>query len=178
MAYLSKPMPYLVSRARLDGLIWTRAYSKTFMENIDQNQIQPNIENNVEQGALQGNNVARNEVVPNGEAQQRHHLSTYSDDEKRWLVIAADEERSRGTGFMMSLKRRWDQKYPEKNNVSKQNLRDNAVRFKKELAIMETRVETENEGEQEITINNGSSRWTNEMKVNLLMIEERERKRG
>ena len=79
---------------------------------------------------------------------------------------------------MMSLKRRWDQKYPEENHVSKQNLRDNAVGFKKELAIMETRVEIENEGEQEITINNGSSSWTNEMKMNLLTIEEHERKRG
>ena len=42
----------------------------------------------------------------NGEAQTKHPLSTYTDDEKRWLVTTADEERSKGTGFMLRLKRR------------------------------------------------------------------------
>ena len=46
-------------------------------------------------------------------------------------MTAADEERSKDIGFMLRLKRRWDEQYPEKNRVSKQNLRDNAERFKK-----------------------------------------------
>ena len=41
---------------------------------------------------------------------------------KRWLVTA-DEEQSQGTGFMLRLKGQWDEQYPEKNCVSKQNLR-------------------------------------------------------
>ena len=48
----------------------------------------------------------------NGEAQTKHPLSTYTDDEKRWLVIKADEKRSKGNGFMLRLKRRWDEQYP------------------------------------------------------------------
>ena len=36
---------------------------------------------------------------------------------------------------MLRLKRRWDEKYPEKKCVSNQNLRDNAARLKKELEI-------------------------------------------
>ena len=56
--------------------------------------------------ALQGNNVAIDPSVPNGEARTRHHLSTYTDEEKRWLAITADEEQSKGTGFMIRLKRR------------------------------------------------------------------------
>ena len=112
----------------------TRAYSKTFMENIDQNQFQP-INTNNEFRALQGNNIARNEAIPNGQAQTKHSLSTYTYDEKRWLVTPADEERSKGAGFMLRLKRQWDEQYPEKNCVSKQNLRDNAARFKKELGV-------------------------------------------
>ena len=104
------------------------------MGNIDQNQFQP-INTNNEFRALQGNNIARNEAIPNGEAQTKHPLSTYTDDEKRWLVTTADEERSKGDGFMLRLKRRWDEQNPEKNCVSKQNLRDNAARFKKELGV-------------------------------------------
>ena len=99
------------------------------MGNIDQNQFQP-ISTNNEHKALQGNNVARNEAIPNGEAQTKHPLSTYADDEKRWLVATADEERSKGTG---RLTRRWDDKYLEKNCVSRQNLRHNTARFKKRV---------------------------------------------
>ena len=56
------------------------------MGDIDQNQFQPNNNTNNEIRALQGDNVARIEAVPNGEAQTRHHMSTYEDDEKKWLV--------------------------------------------------------------------------------------------
>ena len=70
------------------------------MENIDQNQFQP-INTNNEFRALHGNNISRNEAIANGEAQTKHLLSTYANDEKRWLVTTADEERSKGTGFML-----------------------------------------------------------------------------
>ena len=52
------------------------------MGNIDQNQFQP-INTNNKHGALQGNNIARNEAIPNGEAQTKHPLSKYTDDEKK-----------------------------------------------------------------------------------------------
>ena len=67
------------------------------MGDIDQNQFQPNDNDNIEQEALQGDNVATTEAVPNREAETRHHLATYTDDQKRWLVRVAGEERSRGT---------------------------------------------------------------------------------
>ena len=61
------------------------------MEDLDKNQFQPNIILNQE--ALQGNERAgTNEAIPNGEASKKHHLSTYSDEEKKWLVKAADKE--------------------------------------------------------------------------------------
>ena len=41
------------------------------------------------------------------------------------LVKADEEERRRGKGFMDKLKKRWDERYPEKRNRSKQNLRGN-----------------------------------------------------
>ena len=123
------------------------------MENIDQNQFQP-INTNNEHGALQGNNIARNEAIPNGEAQTKHPLSNHTDDEKRWLVTTADEERSKGTGFMLRLKRKWDEQYPEKNRVSKQKLKDNAARFKKELEMNFGNEKAQIEIEEDATLNN------------------------
>ena len=81
----------------------------------------------------------QNQTISNGEAQRRHHLSTYSDDEKSWLVEADGEEWVRGKGFMERLKKRWDQQFPEKNRVSEQNLRDNAEEISK---IVEGRKQT------------------------------------
>ena len=100
----------------------------------------------------------------------------YTDDKKRWLVTTADEERSKGTGFMLRLKLRWDEQYPEKNRVSKQNLRDNAARFKKELEMNVRSEKAQIEIEEDTTLKS-THKWTTEMKVNLLKIEERERNR-
>ena len=106
------------------------------MEDIDKNQFQPN---NSEQDheALQGNNVVvTNQTGPNGEAPiSTHHLTTYTDSEKRWLIQADDKERSKGKGFMQWLKIRWDKRFPEKSDISKQSLRDNTTRFKKEFNV-------------------------------------------
>ena len=54
---------------------------------------------------------------------------------RRRLVTPADKERSKDTGFILRLKRRWDEQYPEKNRVLKQNFGDNAARLNKELEI-------------------------------------------
>ena len=101
---------------------------------MDQNQFQP-INTNNEHRGLHENNIARNESIPNGETQTKRLLSTYTNDEKKWLVTAADEERSKGTGFMSRLKQRGDKQYPEKNHAPNQNLRDNVARLKKELEM-------------------------------------------
>ena len=138
------------------------------MENIDQNQFQPiNTDNKFR--ALQGNNITRNEAIPNGEAQTKQPLSKYPDDEKRWLVTTADEERSKGTGFMLRLKLLGDEQYPEKNRVSKQNLKELEINIRSEKAQIEI---------EEDTALKSTHKWTTEMKVNLLKIEERERNRG
>ena len=86
----------------------------------------------------------------------------YTDDKKRWLVTTADEERSKGTGFMLRLKLRWDEQYPEKNRVSKQNLRDNTARFKKELEMNVRSEIAQIEIEQDTTLKS-NHKWTTEM---------------
>ena len=117
----------------------------------------------------------QNLAVSNEEAKKRHHLSTYKEAEKKWLMKAEEEERQKGRGFMERLKRRWDEQYPDKSNVSKQNLRDNAVRFK-----MEVNIDQEiNQGETNNVIKRaGNGEWTNEMKINLLRIEDPEKSKG
>lgn len=77
---------------------------------------------------------------------------------------------------MTRLKRRWNEQHPEKYQVSKQNVRDNAVRFRREMnnvteANQDSTNNTENGGA-------GNTEWTNKMKNNLLRIEERQKSRG
>ena len=97
--------------------------------------------------------------------------------EKRWLVTTAVEESSKGTGFMLRLKLRWGEQYPEKNRVSKQNLRDNAAKFQKELEWNVNSEQAKIEIEQDIILTK-TNKWKNEMKVNLLKIEKHGRNRG
>ena len=56
-------------------------------------------------------------------------------------------------------------------------MRDNAERFKTEIRRNEIRTEAGIERKQDTSSNNAPI-WTNEMKINLLKIEERERNRG
>ena len=56
-------------------------------------------------------------------------------------------------------------------------MRDNPARLKKELGMNDNRKVTQNKVEQDTTTDN-TNKWTNEMKVNLMKIEERERNRG
>ena len=79
----AKLQPHLASRATIDLLI-SRACSKTFMRDIDRNQLQPNNTNNKHR-ALQGNNAARNKAIQNRKAQTKHltNTSTNTDKAKR-----------------------------------------------------------------------------------------------
>ena len=47
------------------------------------------------------------------------------------------EERERGRGFMMTVKERWDEEFPEYSRINSQTLRANAARFKMEPEIKE-----------------------------------------
>ena len=70
---------------------------------------------------------------------------------------------------MLRLKLLGDEQYPEKNRVSKQNLKELEINIRSEKAQIEI---------EEDTALKSTHKWTTEMKVNLLKIEERERNRG
>ena len=104
------------------------------MGELDNNQFRFTNQTLEDNRALQRITVTgSNPVVSNREARAKHNLSTYTEDEKRWLIRIEDEERQKGSGFMQRLKVRWDQQYPERTNVSKQHLRDNAARFRADI---------------------------------------------
>ena len=89
---------------------------------------------------------------------------------------------------MARMKRRWDEHLPERRRVSKQNLRDNAIRFNKEFE--ENRTKAENRGEnserEDDEANNVMQKesmvtnveWTLEIKVSLVKIDIHEREKG
>ena len=128
----------------------------------------------------------RNTVGSDESARTKHFLLVYTDEEKELLVKTDEEERDRGRGFMKSIKENEDAKYPNRNYVSTQNLRDNAVRFRMEMNEPNTTNEIQQEMvDQNRNTNNGNAaktnnEWTNEMKLELLKIdrEERSKRRG
>ena len=63
---------------------------------------------------------------------------------------------------MLRLNRKWGKQYPEKNRVSKQNLRDNAARLKKEVEMNIGSEKAQTEVEEDVTLNN-THKWTIEM---------------
>ena len=130
-----------------------------FMGDIDQNQFQSNNTNN-EHRALQRKNVSINEAIPNREAQTKHLLSTYTDTEKSWIVTTANEELSKDTRIMLRLKHMWREQYPKKT-IAKQNLKDNAARFKNELKMNVGSEEAQIEMQQCAILNN-TNRCTTE----------------
>ena len=85
---------------------------------------------------------------------------------------------------MKRIKENWDAKYLNRNNMSTQNLRDNAARFRMETNGPNTTNEIQQEVvEQNCKTNNANAAKTNneqpnEMKLELLKINREERSKG
>ena len=145
------------------------------MENLDNNQIEPN----------QTHDVADETVVPNGAENRADHEnnrihivnnSEWTEEQKHALVKIDAEERRRGRGFMRRIKQRWCIAFPNDNRTA-QNLTDNAKRFKKEGFGRENNNQDEEVQIQPENIRTGLE-WTTEMKVTLVRLDEEERGKG
>jgi hypothetical protein len=90
--------------------------------------------------------------------------------------------RARGYGFMKRIKARWDEEFSNKRNLSKQNLRDNAARFKKEpreyQALPSGNIEQCVVEVIPVSKANNRSTWSNDMKLKLVMMDKEEREKG
>ena len=103
------------------------------------------------------------------------------------LVQLDLEEREKGRGFMQRVKQRWDTQYPGRGATSKQNLRDNAVRFRKEPEVIRSIITARQEGAVEYVGRSvetlerqqgGSINWTAPVKARLVEIDKEERQGG
>ena len=151
------------------------------MEDLDNHQFREERVGRGGRRAIQSLNVtARNIVGSDESARTKHFLSVFTDAEKEWLIKTDKEERGRGRGFMKRIKEKWDAKYPNRNNVSAQNLRNNAVRFRLEMNETNTTNEIQQEMvDQNRNTNNANAaktnnKWTNEMTLELLKIDREE----
>ena len=115
---------------------------------------------------------------------QNSNNRLWTDIEKKRLVFIDIEEREKGYGFMERIKKRWDREFPNKNHSLK-NLRNSAVRFKKDkdIAVWLRNIRSNNSDQIQLesfeTVQESKKvKWTNEMKVKLLQIETEVRKKG
>lgn len=108
-----------------------------------------------------------NQLTVSQEIQQSTTKSNeWTEERKNRLAQLDEEERVKGKGFMQRLKERWDLKYPG-TRFTKQNLRDNANMFRKELG----QKSKEHKSKESTT-------WTNEMKIRVVELDEKARKQG
>ena len=158
-----------------------RSY-KNHMGDTDQNN---QLQQNQNQGTLH-HNVAG--IAPSDSQGTQLDNRTHNNSviwtvwEKMRLVEIDTEERAKGYGLMNRVKNRWDEEFPEKMQYSKQNLRDNACRFRddRELSILVSndRTLTRNVGPNEPRREGPKTAWSNEMKARLVQMEQQERNKG
>ena len=164
-------------------IVYTRVSLEPYMEDLDNNQFQPNQPHDVadytvaEIGAENSANHENDDIV--------HIMNNreWTDEQKRKLVKIDRKERRRGKNFMKRVKGRWNTEYPASRRTA-QNLIDNARRFKKKgwgrPAELENRDETEVQQQTQVVgeQQRKSIEWTTEMKMVLVMLDEDERPNG
>lgn len=86
---------------------------------------------------------------------------------------------------MSRMKRRWDEIFSDRGNVSKLNLRDNALRFKTEMKNGQRKkagkdIEIDNINKENTTtvINKNNNEWALDINENLAKVDRAERKKG
>ena len=150
------------------------------MEDLDNNQFQPN----------QPHDVADNTVAPNDAENRANHDNDdivhmmnnreWTNEQKHKTVEIDIQERRRGKYFMRRVKERWDAGYPGIVRTT-QNLIDNAKRFKKEGWARQAEIENQNKVKVQQQIgeeNRTSLEWTTEMKIVLIVLDQEERANG
>lgn len=108
---------------------------------------------------------------------QGHAKAKWSLDHKIRLVELEKEERAKGSGFMKSLKRRWDSKFPELQHFGEKALRNNAAVFHKDPKVMRHVEEIiDNSGYEHENV--GKHKWKMDEMLHLVEIDDKERSKG
>ena len=152
------------------------------MEDLDKYQFRKELVRRGGSREIESLNVTdRNTVRSDESARTKHFLSVYTDEEKKWFVKTDKQESDKGRGFMNRIKEKQDAKQPNRNNMSTQYLRNDAVGFRLEMNEPNTTKEIQQEMmDQNLNTNNANpaktnNKWTNEMKLELLKIDREKR---
>ena len=119
-------------------------------------------------------NVTNSQEKPINNSSLRKRI--WSEREIEKLVAINTEERLKIYGFMVRLKKIWDEEFPEKTHCSANGLRNNASRFKKEKKGSRDLQNPPQINEQPNI--KGKTKWGNEKKVKLVQLKEQARNGG
>ena len=150
------------------------------MEQLDNNQFQPNQPHDVADDTVAPNDAENRENHGNDDIVHMMNNREWTDEQKHKIVEIDIQERRREKYFMRRAKERWDAEYPGIVRTA-QNLIDNARRFKKEGWGGQAKTKNKNEVEVQQQIgeqNRTSLERTIEMKLALVMLDQEERANG
>ena len=150
------------------------------MEDLDNNQFQPNQPHDVADDTVASNDAENRANHDNDDIVHMMNNREWTNEQKHKIVEIDIQERRRGKYFTRRVKERWDAEYPGIVRTA-QNLIDNARRFKKEGWGRQAEIENQNEVEVQQQIgeqNRTSLEWTREMKIVLVMLDQEERANG
>ena len=172
-------MPYPENRATLDGLLIPMCKSKPFMDDLDNNQFQPNQLHDVADDTMAPNDAENRANHDNNNIVHLMNNREWTNEQKQRIVEIDMLERRRGKNFMGRVKGRWDAEYPGIARTA-QNRIDNARRFKKEGSGRPVEIDNRDEVEvqQQMNNNRASLEWTTEMKIVLVTLDQEERAKG
>ena len=105
-----------------------------FLNNQNNLQNLQNLEQDFEQTTVVMQVTDADEVLENNNHVNRSKVK-WNIERKIELLTIEEEERKNGRQFMERVKKRWDEIHP-RTGLTKQNLRDNAARFKKDKKLL------------------------------------------
>ena len=108
-----------------------------FLDN-NQNNLQNLEDQDFEQLTVVTQVTDANEVLENNNHVYRSKIK-WTTDKKIELLEIEQEERNKGRQFMERVRKRWNEIYPA-SGLTRQNLRDNAARFKKDKKLANLRL--------------------------------------
>ena len=163
--------------------VYTRVSIEPYIEDLDNNQFQPNQPHDVADDTVV--QIGAENIVNHDNDDIVHIMNNHelAEGQKRKLAEIDRREIRRGKNFMKRVKARRDREYPASRRTV-QNLIDNTRRFKKEgwgrPAELENRDKTKVQQQTEVIgeKKRKSIKWTTEMKIVLVMLDEDEHAKG
>jgi hypothetical protein len=163
------------------GWTYDPCVNQTLMGDLDNDQFQPNQPHDVADDTVAQMDAEIGANHNNNDMLNMMNNREWTDEQKYRIVEIDTQERKRGKNFMKRIKSRWEVEYPASRRTA-QNLVDNARRFRNQGWGGAIDLENENGAAEQAqaAVTAGSERLecTTDMKVLLVMLDEKERAKG